>query len=115
MNRVTQPSCPPDIHTVSLSDDDWHLIAELRAIEPLRKAALRKLAVLTPRERDVVRLVVAGRLNKAIGTQLEISPKTVEKHRGRMMQKLQVKSLPGLMRLWFQAYPEELLSKDADA
>ena len=43
---------------------------------------------LTPREREVLRLVVAGRMNKHIARELQISEKTVKVHRGRVMQKM---------------------------
>lgn len=54
---------------------------------------------LSARERDVMQLVFAGATNKSIGIQLGISIKTVEKHRGRAMQKLEVDSVAGLIRL----------------
>jgi FixJ family two-component response regulator len=45
---------------------------------------------LTPRERDVMKLVVAGMLNKQIGLNLNISEITVKAHRGKMMQKMKL-------------------------
>ena len=58
-----------------------------------------RLAVLTPRELEVMRLVVAGQPNKSIARQLGISQRTVEKHRGRVMSKLAVENVPDLVRL----------------
>lgn len=54
---------------------------------------------LTPRESEVVDLVYQGLTNKAIGIQLEIAMKTVEKHRKSVMEKLEVSSLASLIRL----------------
>jgi FixJ family two-component response regulator len=56
-------------------------------------------ASLTSREREVMALVVRGRLNKQIGGQLGISEITVKAHRGRVMQKMQANSLADLVRV----------------
>jgi FixJ family two-component response regulator len=53
---------------------------------------------LTPRERDVLRLVIQGRLNKQIAGDLGISEKTVKFHRGRVMEKTQAGSVAELVR-----------------
>jgi FixJ family two-component response regulator len=53
---------------------------------------------LTPRERDVMQLVVAGMLNKQIGLKLGISEITVKAHRGKMMQKMKSESLADLVK-----------------
>jgi DNA-binding NarL/FixJ family response regulator len=57
------------------------------------------LAQLTPREHEVFRLVAEGRTNNAIASILEISEKTVEKHRANVMVKLNVRDVAGLVRL----------------
>ncbi|MFN9720386.1 MAG: response regulator transcription factor [Planctomycetota bacterium] len=57
------------------------------------------LGRLSEREREVIQLVYEGATNKAIGIQLGISVKTVEKHRGKAMKKMHVLSLAGLVRL----------------
>ena len=54
--------------------------------------------LLTPRERDVMRCVVAGMLNKQIGLKLGISEITVKAHRGKMMQKMKADSLADLVK-----------------
>jgi len=53
---------------------------------------------LTPREREVMQLVVAGMLNKQIGLKLGISEVTVKAHRGKMMQKMKAESLADLVK-----------------
>ena len=58
-----------------------------------------KIASLTPRERQVLELVVAAKPNKVIAYSLGISIKTVELHRANMMSKLGVRTLPDLMKL----------------
>ncbi|HLO63685.1 MAG TPA: sigma-70 family RNA polymerase sigma factor, partial [Azonexus sp.] len=59
----------------------------------------RLLAGLTPREREVVDLVVAGRHNREIAEALGISARTVEVHKARAMAKLRVENIPDLVRL----------------
>lgn len=59
----------------------------------------RRLTLLTPREKEVMDLVVAGHHNRDIAQLLDISPRTVEVHKARMMLKLQVGSLPELVRM----------------
>jgi PAS domain S-box-containing protein len=60
--------------------------------------ATAKLRELTAREYDVMRLVVAGDANKVIARKLGLSIKTIEKHRSSLMKKLQVRSVPELVR-----------------
>jgi two-component system, LuxR family, response regulator FixJ len=66
-------------------------------MEAAKFAAL--LTYLTPREREVMDLVIEGKQNKIIAADLGISPKTVEIHRGRVMEKMQVESVAELVRL----------------
>jgi RNA polymerase sigma factor (sigma-70 family) len=58
---------------------------------------------LTPREREVLELVILGKLNKQIAAELGTSEKTVKVHRGRVMQKMQVFSVAELVRLTEEA------------
>ena len=53
---------------------------------------------LTPREREVLHLLAEGKSNKEVASSLRISPKTVETHRSRIMSKLDVHSVGGLVR-----------------
>ena len=66
----------------------------------------RLLATLTPREHEVMERVVAGRHNRDIAAELEISARTVEVHKARVMQKLQVTSIADLVRLSLRAKGE---------
>jgi len=66
-----------------------------------------RYANLTPREREVVREVVRGRLNKQIAFDLGISEITVKLHRGNATRKLQAASVGELIRIW-ESLPAEL-------
>ena len=59
----------------------------------------RRLEQLTPRERDVLRGIVDGRLNKQIADDLDISVRTVELHRGRVLEKLEATNAADLVRM----------------
>jgi FixJ family two-component response regulator len=63
-----------------------------------REDARRLLDSLTPREFEVMELVITGMLNKQVGAQLGMAEKTVKVHRGRVMQKLGVVSVAELVR-----------------
>ena len=64
-----------------------------------RDQARRRIDGLTQREREVMERVVAGRHNREIAAELAISPRTVEVHKARMMDKLGVASVAELVRL----------------
>ena len=68
-----------------------------RAIE--KAAARRLLDLLTPREFEVMQLVVTGMLNKQSASELGIAEKTIKVHRGRVMKKLRINSVAELVRL----------------
>ncbi|SFN82711.1 response regulator transcription factor [Sphingomonas sp. OK281] len=65
--------------------------------------ALVRLAVLTPRERDVLDGMVLGRPNKLIAYDLDIATRTVEVHRSNLMEKLAARSLSDVLRIAFSA------------
>jgi two-component system response regulator FixJ len=62
-------------------------------------AAIRSLETLAPREREVLDQLVIGHPNKVIAFELDCSPRTVEIHRARIMEKMTARSLPHLVRL----------------
>jgi FixJ family two-component response regulator len=70
-----------------------------RAERAERTAIQHRVDRLTPREREVLALVVSGKLNKQIAAELGASEKTIKVHRGRVMQKMQVGSVAELVRL----------------
>ena len=89
-------------------DDEVLLHAIRNAIECSRDALVQEeslsslraaYASLTPREQQVLKLVVAGRLNKQIGGDLGISEITVKAHRGKVMRKMKVRTLADLVKM----------------
>lgn len=89
--------------------DDDALLSAIRSAIKRSAAALDEqtelqglrdcYASLTPREREVMRQVVSGLLNKQIGLKLEISEITVKAHRGKMMQKMRADSVADLVKM----------------
>ncbi len=74
-----------------------------------RKDAARAqalIATLTPRERDVFDELITGAPNKVIARRLDLSPRTIEFHRARVLEKTAVASVADLVRLAFQADPK---------
>ena len=65
-----------------------------------RQTAEARIALLTPKERGVAELVVAGKSSREIADQLDISVRTVENHRARIMDKLYVKTTVDLVKLF---------------
>jgi two-component system response regulator TtrR len=88
---------------VSLVDECLKRDAERRASIEHRRTCSARLAQLTHREREVLELVVAGRMNREIAEQLDISIKTVEAHRARIMEKFEVDSVAELVQLTLAA------------
>ena len=67
--------------------------------DPVKVAAIAKLELLSPRELEVLQGLLAGLPNKSIAYDLNISPRTVEIHRARVMDKMGARSLSELIRL----------------
>lgn len=89
--------------------DDGVLLAAVSAafddtaMPRIAAAAAAHVAALPPRERQVLDLLTAGKSNKEIARDLGLSPRTVEVHRARMMERLGVGSLAEAVRLAVQA------------
>jgi FixJ family two-component response regulator len=96
-----------DFLTKPANDED--LLAAVRAAIEKHRALRRqqaelseireRLATLTPREREVLEYVIAGKLNKQIAGDLGTVEQTVKVHRARVMQKMRVRSVAELVRL----------------
>jgi FixJ family two-component response regulator len=74
-----------------------------RAQQREREDLVRRLASLTPRERQVLELVATGMLNKQIAAELGAAEKTIKVHRGRIMEKMQVRTATALVGLLSRA------------
>ncbi len=72
---------------------------ERRAAVTARSSADRRMERLTEREREILTLLAAGHQNRQIAAQLGISPRTVEVHKARIMEKLGCRSLADLIRM----------------
>jgi RNA polymerase sigma factor (sigma-70 family) len=83
-------------------DTAFALETERLAGTELRRADAAKLARLTPREREVLEHAVDGKHAKEIASALGISPRTVEVHKTRIMEKLEVRNIAELVRLRFR-------------
>jgi len=75
-------------------------------LEAWRIDAAKRVAGLTPRQHEIMQLVLAGHPSKNIAADLSISQRTVENHRASIMEKTGSKSLPALARLAFAASPD---------
>lgn len=93
--------------TKPFRDDDLlnaiHVAFERDRVARAERAELiearRRVERLTPREREVLDLVVVGKMNKQIAAELGTAEQTVKQHRGRVMRKLEVDSVADLVRL----------------
>ncbi|HKE46264.1 MAG TPA: response regulator transcription factor [Steroidobacteraceae bacterium] len=68
-----------------------------------RERLLARVATLTPREQDVLKLVIQGKANKVIAADLQLSQRTVEIHRARVMEKMDANSLAHLVQMALEA------------
>ncbi len=73
--------------------------AAARTIRRRRDAAAQRIETLTPRERQVIELLAKGMLNKQVAAALGIAEKTIKVHRGRAMEKLELRSVVALLDL----------------
>ena len=77
--------------------------AETSRAKAERDAIAARVALLTPREREVVDLAVTGMANKQIAAQLGVSPQAIDAHRAKAMKKMQANNVPELVRLMITA------------
>lgn len=80
-------------------DEAYRQQAASLAGQQQHEGFIRNLAKLTPREREVMNLVIVGHHNREIAEDLGISARTVEVHKARVMAKLNVDSIPQLVRI----------------
>lgn len=80
------------IHAAILKDQ------QLQPMQAEKEALQKRLATLTPREREVFDRVIKGLLNKQIADELDAAEQTIKVHRGRVMQKMQVHSVAELVQ-----------------
>jgi two-component system response regulator FixJ len=94
LEKPCDPAVVVDAVRRSLDHNHRTLTATAAAAE-----ANRRIAGLTPREREVMDLLVAGNSTKEIARALGASPRTIDVHRARVFQKLQADSLPDIVHL----------------
>jgi FixJ family two-component response regulator len=88
---------------VALVQESLERDAARRAGRDRARVVAQRLATLTQREREVLDRVVAGKMNREIAEALDISIKTVEAHRSRIMEKLEVGSVAELVQITLAA------------
>ncbi len=100
LTKPVDPQCLLSAVATALERD-----ARMRSVAEERQRIEQRMASLTAREREVLTCVVAGRLNKQIAAELGTVEKTVKVHRGRMMEKMGVRTVADLVRLSAAAHP----------
>ncbi|MEC5397010.1 response regulator transcription factor [Uliginosibacterium sp. H1] len=94
---IEKPFNDNELVDVVIGAMDMH--ARHRASQALEAGVQARLETLTPREREVMDLILEGRLNKQIADDLDISMRTVEVHRARIFDKMGVRSAVDLSQL----------------
>jgi FixJ family two-component response regulator len=96
---------PCDAHTLVSAVHSAIEKDRTRREERLRLAQFkRRIAELTPREKEVASLMASGMTNKQIALKLSVSDRTVEIHRSRVMSKMQVDSIAGFVVQWMSVH-----------
>lgn len=80
-----------------------HADTQRRLLQQKAEDARKRLSLLSPREKQVLDLVVLAKSNKEISSELHLSPRTVENHRARILRKLQADSAMHLLRITLEA------------
>ncbi len=94
---IEKPFAPRE--AVAVVANAFRRDADIREQRARRLLIEKRIAALTERERDVLRRVVEGKQNKLIAAELDISTKTVEFHRARVMEKMGAASVAALVQL----------------
>ena len=89
---------------VALAQDCLIRDQHLRGARGNMDAKQARLALLTHREREVMHLVISGKINRVIAEELSIGIKTVEAHRAKIMEKLEVESVAELVQIGMQPW-----------
>ncbi len=95
---VVENSSEPDVLGSKIANT-LRISREGMSLPASRLEAMRRLALLTPRQTEVLERVLQGQASKVIASDLSISQRTVENHRASIMTKTGSKSLPALARL----------------
>lgn len=88
-----------DVMLVDVLENALRVDRERRSASATRTAVDSRLERLTAREREILGLIAAGHQNREIATQLGISPRTVEVHKARIMEKLECRTLADVIRM----------------
>lgn len=99
---LLEKPCDPDM-LLQAVDAAFEKLKQVRGVAARTEAAQRKIQRLSERERAVLDGLIKGQANKVIAYELEISPRTVEIHRAKLMEKLEVRSLSEALRISFAA------------
>jgi FixJ family two-component response regulator len=97
MDFLTKPVSEQELLEALSRAEEWD--AKVRELRSELASIEAKMNTLTPREREVLTHVVAGRLNKQIAADLGTVEKTIKVHRSRMMEKLGVRTVADLVRM----------------